>query len=321
MKKIFLSLLLLVALLIVGGLSYVKLVLPNVGPAPELKIAGTADQIARGKYLANHVNVCMDCHSSRDWSLFAGPPVAGTEGIGGELFSRDFGFPGNFYSKNITPAALKDWTDGELYRAITMGVTKSGDAIFPVMPHQRYGKMNNEDIYSIIAYIRTLKPQSSEIPEREFDFPMNFIINTIPQKNTPANEIPAKGTIEHGQYLFNAAACGDCHTKQDKGQPIEGMEYAGGFEFKIGNTAIVRSVNITPDKETGIGNWTKEQFIERFKVYADSSYQAKKVEPNQFNTVMPWTMYGGMNKEDLSDMYDYIMTLKPIKNNVVRFEN
>ncbi|MFN8416321.1 MAG: c-type cytochrome [Cytophagaceae bacterium] len=321
MKKYFLTLFLLVSFIAVAGLSYIELVLPDLGPIPEVRVLGTTDQVERGKYLANHVTVCMDCHSNRDWSLFAGPLVVGTEGIGGELFSRDFGFPGNFYSKNITPAALKDWTDGELYRAITMGVTKSGEAIFPVMPHKRYGLMHDDDIHAIIAYVRTLKPQTSEIPEREIDFPMNFIINTIPELNAPAKVIPAKNTVEYGQYLFNAAACGDCHTKQEQGQPIEGMEYAGGFEFKIGNTAIVRSANITPDKETGIGHWTKEQFIERFKVYADSAYQAKKIEPNQFNTVMPWTMYSGISKEDLGVMYDYIMTLKPIKNNVVRFEN
>lgn len=321
MKKIFLAALVLIVFVVIGLITYLHVALPNVGEAPVLNIERTADRIERGKYLANAVTVCMDCHSKRDWSLYAGPMVKGTEGIGGELFSRDFGFPGNFYSKNITPSALGSWTDGELYRAITMGVSKSNEAIFPVMPYHRYGQMADQDIHAIIAYIRTLEPQTSTIPEREIDFPMNFILPTLPRKNQAATTIPTKGTVEHGQYLFNAAACGECHTKQEKGQPVAGMEYAGGFEFKIGSSAIVRSANITPDSSSGIGKWTKEQFIQRFKVYADSAYQAQKVAPNTFNTVMPWAMYAGMTIEDLSDMYDYIRTLPPIDNKVVRFSN
>lgn len=53
-----------------GVLSYVKFILPDAGPTPQLKINATQAQIERGRYLANHVNVCMDCHSTRDWTAF-----------------------------------------------------------------------------------------------------------------------------------------------------------------------------------------------------------------------------------------------------------
>ncbi len=56
-----------------------------MGPAPELKVTASAGQVERGKYLANHVAVCMDCHSQRDFSQFAGPVKPGTLGSGGEL--------------------------------------------------------------------------------------------------------------------------------------------------------------------------------------------------------------------------------------------
>src|SRR5690606_14045989 len=127
-------------------LSYLKLALPNIGEAPDLKIDYTAERIERGQYLANSLMLCIDCHSTRDWSLYSGPPKAGTFGMGGDYFGREFGFPGAFYAKNITPSGISNWTDGELYRVITSGVNKKGEAIFPIMPYHHYGRMEKEDI-------------------------------------------------------------------------------------------------------------------------------------------------------------------------------
>lgn len=310
---------LLFLLVAVGGLlTYVKTALPNVGDAPDIKVELTPARIERGRYLANSVTVCMDCHSGRDWSKFAGPMIAGTLGSGGELFAEEFGFPGTFVSKNITPYALGKWTDGEILRAITSGISKDGSALFPVMPHHRYGEMDKEDIYSIIAYLRTVPPIQKENVASKANFPMNFIINTIPK---PANfqTIPPKtDQVSYGKYLFNAAACNDCHTKAENGAPIVGMESAGGFEFPL-PTGVARSANITPDEETGIGKWTQETFVRRFKAYADSSYVPATISEGQFNSVMPWTMYAQMNEEDLAAMYAYMKTIKPVKNKVEHF--
>lgn len=82
--------------------------------------------IARGKYLANHVAVCMDCHSTRKWNKYSGPMDENAQGAGGEIFDQNMGFPGKFISPNITPYALREWTDGEIFRAITSGVNKDG---------------------------------------------------------------------------------------------------------------------------------------------------------------------------------------------------
>ena len=84
MKKALKYLGYLLALLIVavaGLLSYVKLALPNVGEAEDLKIEHTPERIARGRYLANSVTVCMDCHSKRDYSKFSGPFTEETLGM------------------------------------------------------------------------------------------------------------------------------------------------------------------------------------------------------------------------------------------------
>ncbi len=321
MKKVVKVILAVVAVLfigVIGFITYIKTALPNVGPAPDLKVELTEARIKRGEYLANAVSVCMDCHSSRDWSKYSGPLMQGTLGAGGEIFNQEFGFPGVFYSKNITPYGIGNWTDGEVFRAITAGVSKDGSALFPVMPHPNYGQMDKEDIYSIIAYLRTLKEVKKDIPASVPDFPMNIILNTIP-KPASFKQIPDKKNLElYGAYVFNAAACAECHTKTEKGEKIAGMELAGGFEFKM-PFGIVRSPNITPDAETGIGGWSEQAFINRFKVYADSSYSSPIVEKGKFNTVMPWLMYSKMEEEDLRALFTYLKTVKPVVNRVERF--
>jgi len=316
--KIVLIAVLVLVIAISGFITYIKTALPNVGPAPEIKIEGTEAQIKRGEYLANAVCVCMDCHSARDWTKFTGPLVPTTLGAGGEIFNQEYGFPGVFYSKNITPYALGSWTDGEVLIAITSGVSKNGSALFPVMPHPNYGQMDKEDIYSIIAYLRTLKPIEKDIPASVPDFPMNIIINTIP-KPAAFKQIPDKKNLElYGSYIFNAAACNECHTKSVNGEKIKGMELAGGFEFKMPG-GVLRSSNITPDMETGIGGWSEQAFVNRFKSYADTNYVPATIEKGKYNTFMPWMMYSKMTEEDLRALFAYLKTVKPVKNKIVRY--
>ncbi len=306
-------------LVVIAGLLLVRFALPNVGEAEYLKIDATPERIARGQYLATSVAVCVDCHSQRDWSKYSGPLVSGTIGKGGEVFDQSIGFPGRFYAKNITPYGIGKWTDGEVLRAISSGVSKDGSALFPVMPHSNYGKMDKEDVISIIAYLRTIKPIENDIAESKVDFPMSFILNTIPRKASFSKIPDKKNAVAYGAYLFNVAACFECHTKKEKGTPVVGMELAGGFEFPLPTGGIVRSANITPDKKTGIGNWTEEQFVSRFKIYGDSSYVPVNVKKGDGNTAMPWTMYGKMKTADLKAIYAYIKTVKPIENKVVKF--
>lgn len=317
MKKVLLTVLIIVVVVIAGGASYLKFALPNVGAATDLKIDITPERVQHGEYLANHVTLCMDCHSSRDWTKFSGPMVAGTNGKGGEFFNEKMGFPGNFYAKNITPANIKDWTDGEIFRAVTTGVDKFGNALFPVMPYHNYGKMDKEDVYDIIAYIRSVPPIENKTPDRTIDFPMNFIVNTIPVKASFTEKPPKSDTIKYGAYLVNAAACEECHTKVNKGQIIPELAFSGGRDFHMPN-GVVNSANITPDKGTGIGGWTAEQFVARFKAYTNPA-NTPVMASGDVNTIMPWTMLAGMDTSDLRSIYAYLQTLKPIKNEVVHF--
>lgn len=305
-------------LLVAGAGTYVKTALPDTGPAPDIRIERTAARIERGKYLANHVTVCMDCHSTRDWSKFAGPMAPGGLGSGGEEFNQQMGFPGRFFAPNITPYKLKDWTDGEIFRAVTTGVNKDGHALFPVMAYHRFGQMDKEDVYSIISYIRELAPVTKDVPRSEPDFPVNFIINTMPKEAAFKTKPDENDAVAYGAYLANATGCVDCHSRTDKGAVIPGTEYGGGMEFASPG-GIMRSPNITMHP-TGIGSWTQDAFVKRFKVFADSQYVSPALQPGELNTPMPWTMYAGMKEKDLEAIYAYLKTVKPIDNAVVRIE-
>ncbi len=301
------------------AIAYVKTALPNTGEPEALTIELNPQRIERGKYLAHHVTVCIDCHSTRDWSKYAGPLANDKFGSGGEIFDPNMGFPGTLYARNITPFNLKDWTDGEVFRAVTTGVSKDGSPLFPLMPYHNYGQMDKEDVYSIIAYLRTLKPIENKIPERSLDFPVNILVNTMPSPATFTTRPDSSDVLAYGKYMANAASCVECHSQKDKGATIPGTEFGGGMEFKT-PAGIVRSANITWDKETGLGNWTKENFVQRFKAFTDSSYHAANMTPQDLNTPMPWVMYAGMKKSDLEAIYTYLISIKPLKHTVVKFQ-
>lgn len=321
MKRVlkFLGILILgVVVAIAGVLTYIVKAFPKVKAAPVMKIVATPEMLKRGSYLANCLCLCVDCHSERDFTKYGGPLVPGTIGQGGEPFDHSVGFPGTFYSRNITPYNLGTWTDGEIYRAITTGVDKDGKPLFPVMPYQNYGKLDTNDIKAVIAYIRTLPPVKNDVLASKADFPMNVIMHTIPQEATPQAMPPKSDLVGYGKYVATAASCIDCHTKTDKGKFV-GELFAGDFEFHMPDGSTIRSANITPDKETGIGTWSKEIFLAKFKMYADSNYHAPTVKTGQANTLMPWDNYSKMDSFDITALFAYLQTVKPVKQQVTHY--
>lgn len=299
-----------------AGLGLFLLWYPRVGPAPDILIGATPQRVERGRYVATHVAACFACHSTRDWTAFAGPVVPDTEGRGGERFGRDLGFPGTFFATNITPAALGDWTDGEILRAITSGVSRDGRALFPVMPYLSYRNLLEEDAENIIAYIRTLEQVPNIVPISRPDFSMSLIVRTMPQSYEPRQTLEPGAS---GEYLVTIAGCATCHTPTDRGGPIRGMNYAGGTEFPLARAGIVRSANITPDPDTGIGTWDADFFVRRFRQAASVDGRPIRVAAGEFNTYMPWTAYAGMTDDDLRAIYAYLRDLRPVKNSVNKF--
>jgi mono/diheme cytochrome c family protein len=317
-----LSVLLLIVIVAVSAfMVYFAAVFPKVEEAPELSIDYTPERIENGRYLANYVYVCMDCHSDRDYSKFGHTVDFATLGKGGNLFGLREGFPGDYYAKNLTPYNLSGWTDGELFRAITAGVDNEGTSMFPIMPYTNYSQLDPEDIYDIIAYIRSLDPIAHDVPESYSAFPMNFIINTIPMVPEFTEKPEITDRVAYGQYLVTAASCADCHTPIDeRGARLEGMDFAGGMEFHVPG-GLVYSANITPNEQNGIGMWSEEAFMTAFRRFEDfdNPINSQTLEPGEYNTSMPWRMYSKMSDDDLKAIYAYLQTLEPVDNTMTRF--
>ncbi|HMR39144.1 MAG TPA: c-type cytochrome [Ignavibacteria bacterium] len=301
-----------------AGYFYIKIQFPKVSAAPDMKIVPTAEMVNRGKYLAYGFASCIDCHSDNDYNKLNAPLVEGTEGKGG----RDYGEGAGFVpAANITSdiqTGIGGWTDGEIFRAITMGVDKNGEPLGPMMPYMFFRNMDENDIKAIIAYIRTLPAINNKVPKHEFNFPVNLIFRTIPT-NPDFKKFPdSTDIVSIGNYY--SIGCKACHSPMEKGEFIQDKQFAGGLEFPAPKGGIVRSANISPDEETGIGKWTKDQFIHKFRTSASPEVTGITVKEGEFNTIMPWTYYGNVcTDEDLGAVYDYLMSQKPVKNYVQKF--
>ena len=171
----------------------------------------------------------------------------------------------------------------------------------------------------IIAYVRSIPSIDNPVPDSKANFPVNIIMNTMPQPAQHQARPDKSDILAYGAYMTNASGCVECHTQIDKGVIIKEVSFAGGREFGFPDGSVLRSSNLTSDKQTGIGQWTEEMFVQKFKVYADSSYVPPQVGPGEFNSIMPWTMYGQMETDDLKAIYAYLKTVAPISNKVVKF--
>jgi mono/diheme cytochrome c family protein len=310
---------LIVLVLVVAGCGYGYLMFayPKVPPPTAFKIEPTPERLARGKYLSDHVVGCTTCHSKRDFTKFSGPIDPETLGAGGDAFN--LGPAGILYAKNITPAAIGSWTDGELLRAVTQGVSKDGTPLFPLMPYPHFGALDEEDIHAVLAYVRSFKAIESAPKPRQLNFPLNMIVRTIPAANTFTKRPSPDDKVAYGRYMTKAALCTECHTPIDEqGTPLPGMEFAGGLEI-LETGYRVRVANITPDANTGIGSWTEQQFVDKFKGFETPTNATLAEHERAQNTPMPMTAYAGMTREDLSAIYAYLRTLKPVVNRVDKF--
>lgn len=278
--------------------------------------------IDRGRYLAINVAGCTDCHSKRDFSKYSGPVVNGTHGQGGMAFDQQLaGIPGVVYARNITPdpeTGIGTWTDDEILRAITQGINKNGDTLFPLMPYANYNRMAKEDLQSIIAYIRTLAPIKNKVPERHLLAPSSmFYPAGALQPSVDNNQRPAESDrVKYGEYLATAADCGTCHSPLTPHGPDMSKMYAGGFTFDLGHFKVT-SANITPDSATGLGTWTEDRFLTKFTQYRSES--AYNQDPGKENTIMPLSLLAGMTDSDLKAIYAYLRTVPAISNKVEKY--
>ena len=277
--------------------------------------------LARGEYLANNVANCIDCHSKRDFSKFAGPVIPGTEGGGGFAFTDKIGLPGIIYGRNITPdkeTGIGNWTDEEILRAMTHGISKTGDTLFPLMPYPNLNRLAKDDLLSIIAYIRTLKPIKNAVPKRELFIPIAMAYpGPALQPTVDGNTRPPEtDIINYGRYMITMADCGACHSPMGPEGPDMKRMYSGGHVFDLGTFKVV-SANITPDSATGIGTWTEKAFLDKFRNNAGHTNINR--DPGKENSIMPWETFGKMKTEDLKAIYAYLRTVPAVTNKVEKW--
>lgn len=317
MKKAILSVVTLLVLVLGGGYSYVRFALPHRAEARAGTVERSAARIERGKYLFEVVAGCGDCHSAVDEKRFAFPVAPGG-------FAKGKQFPpggeGTQVAPNLTPdpeTGSGRWTDGQLIRAIREGIGHDGRPLFPGMPYSEYANMSDEDVESVVAYIRTIPPVANALPRSQITFPMNLIMRMVP---APVSSVPAihkSDRVAYGAYLTKISGCQFCHTPFVKGQTIKEKLFAGGHEFETAPKIRAVSVNLTPEPKTGIGTMTEAQFLDKFYQYKEYVEKGAPVVQAELNTVMPWLGLARMEADDLKAIYAYLRTVPPVENAVV----
>jgi mono/diheme cytochrome c family protein len=274
------------------------------------RFESTPQRLARGKYLVDGVLGCFGCHTDADWSKPGAPPAAGREGSGHVFSDQDLPW---LVAPNITSdkeTGAGNWSDDTLARAIREGIGHDGRALFPMMPYPQYRQMSDEDLASVIVYLRTTPPVRNSLPVTKLPFPLSFFIQNVPQPlNAP---VPAdmSTAVARGAYFAHLGACSDCHTPQEKGEPLPGMDFAGGFLLHEPQGDVV-SANITPSA-SGISYYSEATFVQ--------AMHTGKVGARQLRSSMPWYFYGKMTDEDLKSVFAFLQTLKPVNHRVDNLE-
>lgn len=257
--------------------------------------------LERGTYLIESVAACGNCHTHK----FG--PMKGKEFAGGFPFKDGF----EAYAPNITPdkeTGIGKWTDAQIIKAIREGKRPDGSTLGPPMPYVLYSKLSDRDVNAIVAYLRQVKPVSHKVPKSKYPIPLP------PQYVPPVGkvaEVSPADKIAYGGYLAGPAGhCIECHTPMDKPGhfDFENKFSAGGFPFH-GPWGVVLSANITPDKETGIGNWTDQQI-------KDAITKGVRPDGSKLKGPMAFPWYAKIKPSDLDAIVAYLRSIKPINNKV-----
>ena len=234
--------------------------------------------------------------------------VAGKEASGEVLPYA--GLPGRIVAGNLTPdpeTGAGSWTDDQLARAIREGVGHDGRALFPIMPYEHYRNMSDEDLASVVVYLRSLPAIHNQLPATEIIFPVKYLIRSAPEPiAAPVADVVSSDQLKYGTHLADQAGCIDCHTPQVRGQSVSGMDFAGGFPF-TGPWGTVASSNITPDP-SGIPYYDEALFLDVMRT--------GQVKGRQLSPVMPTMVYKNLTDDDLKAIFGFLRTTKSVKHRV-----
>jgi mono/diheme cytochrome c family protein len=279
--------------------------------------------IEHGKYIVS-IAGCNDCHTNfspeysdpSKWTKQQIQTIAfnAIDGLdenkymaGGRLF--DLGPGGTVYSANLTPdveTGLGGWTDEQIKVAIRTGQIPSGRILVPVMPYRGFNTMADADLDAVVAYLRSIPAVKNKVPEPTFSTkgfqPLPFTQGVIAP--------PPSDKAGRGKYLLTLGSCTDCHTPLDPatGAPVMEKYLAGGQPY-VGPWGTVYGGNITPDPETGTGNWTENEIKVAFMTGINK--QGRRL------ILMPWFVYRNLANDDADALAYYIKNgLPAVKNEV-----
>ncbi len=260
----------------------------------------TPARLARGRYLVKGLLGCDDCHSLKDWSQHDAPVLPGKELVGQAFAFPDF--PGRISAPNLTPdpeTGSGTWTDDQLARAIREGIKHDDTVLFPMMPYGEYKEMADEDLASVVVYLRSIPAVKNPLPATQINFPVKYLVRS--QAEPVLEPVPSPDPadkVARGKYLVHMG-CG-CHNVVDK------LVYAGG-DHLAGPWGDVTSANLTPDP-SGISYLNEATFI--------TTLRTGYVEARKLNSIMPWGAFKGLTDDDLKAIFAYLQTLTPVKHRV-----
>ncbi|MDH3443678.1 MAG: c-type cytochrome [Deltaproteobacteria bacterium] len=293
----------------VCAILWLVILAPVLGFAVAVHAQADNELVAKGQYIFAVAGGCA-CHTE----------PKGTVHAGGRAFPIPFG---KVYSTNITQdkeSGLGSWTDQQIQNAMIKGIRKDGSRILPVMPYEKYSGMAQDDMRAMIAYMRTLKAVKKATP------PLSTWVPIVRSLGTPLflkvfggfsaspGQAP-KGGVQRGRYLVDhVALCGDCHTPRNFIGAPNGSLYMAGASKEIGPLGEAVP-NITPDKETGIGDWRPQDI-------ADLLITGLKPDGDNVQGLMDEVIQGtphgykDMTREDALAIGEYFKTISAKKNKI-----
>lgn len=273
-------------------------------------IERTAERMERGRYLVEGVAHCFECHSESDYTT-DGQPRPGKKG-GGQPFPEEaFSW---LIAPNISPdveTGAGSWTDEQFARAIRSGIGNDGRTLFPMMPYMAFSKLSDEDLASIIVYVRSIPPVKNALPKTEIPEPFKAMMPPAPLPWVAHVPAPDLSTPQkRGEYLVNTVAnCAGCHSPFDPstGQPVQGLVLTGGL-LMHGPWGLVTSYNITPHA-SGLAAYDENIFVQTIRT-------GKFGGARQLNPIMPWGYFRNMTDDDLKAIFAYLKTVPPVQHRI-----
>jgi mono/diheme cytochrome c family protein len=283
-----------------------------VGAAGQVRAqsnAADAGQIAQGEYLVRAAG-CIACHTDEK--------NGGARFAGGRALKTPFG---TYFSPNITPdeaTGIGAWSDDDFVAALRYGERPDGSHYFPVFPYTSYTRMTVEDMRAIKAYLLAQPPVNQRNRAHDVVPPFSWRWTMMGWKllyftpGSRAHDPAHDAAWNRGAYLVEALAhCGECHTPRNlAGAMDEDMYLAGTVDGPDGELVP----NITPDKKTGIGDWSHGDIVALLRDGLKPNYD--DVQGSMAEAIRDGLKH--LTDEDLSAIATYLRTIPPIENKLTR---